>query len=133
MTRMRRERRLVSTGAAPWLWVVATMLIQLGVLAVVPATARLAVSTGLFTLWFGGLGVVVWVVSHRRTGAAVHPGPASVPVPGADEQTPSPRMQAAWRLAMAGADAERVAQAGELPLALAELMVDNARRNPGVR
>jgi hypothetical protein len=102
----------------------ATVVVQVGVLAAVPADSRVVVSLIMLTAWTAGLWLVALKVSRRPAPIRGRAGPATK----GTGQTLSPQMQAAWRLARLGATADQVAEAAGLPLALAELLVADAER-----
>ncbi len=86
-------------------------------------------------LWLAGAQLVARLTGSRATGLDVlGPGIAPDPpvaVPRDDDRQPSERMRVAWSVARADGDAERVAQVADVPRALAELILADARFDPG--
>jgi hypothetical protein len=109
------------------------VLIALGaVLILVPRGRWLAGSALAVLVVFAGLTVIVLVVRRRRTVRASarflgRNGPGAAE----GEHVPSARMETAYRLALRGVPAVWIAQHCELPLALAELVVADARHAGG--
>jgi hypothetical protein len=124
MTKAKRPLRPISGRRAAGLSAAATLVVQVAVLALVPAGARLAVSLVMLTAWMAALWLVVLTASRRRRRAARRTGPATTDT----AKAPSPQPQAALHLAQHGATSEQIAATTGLPLPLAELLVADAQR-----
>ena len=125
MTKAQRPRRPVSGWRAAGLSAAATVAVQVAVLALIPAAARLAVSLVMLTAWMSALWLAVVKVSRRRRPG----GGQGSPVTTGTAHVPSPQTQAARRLARQGATPEQIAETTGLPLILAELLIADARRD----
>jgi hypothetical protein len=98
-------------------------MVQAGLLAVLPRGSWLAVSELTTLAVFAGLAVVL---TRARRGEGAEAG-----VDAEGERLPSNRMRAAYELAQRGVPAARIAEHCDVPLALAELVVADARAAGG--
>jgi hypothetical protein len=73
-------------------------------------------------------GIIALELSFKRAARRPQSAPGASATAAADDDQPSPRIRQAYRLARHGSSARAVAEACDLPQALAELIVDDARR-----
>lgn len=119
--------------AAVMVFAVAVLTGQVAAITQVPELMEQVACWAMSLLW---LAAVSLAMRFARPRAASAPEPRPEPLAAAvreDDRQPSSRMRAAWFMARAGSDTQLVADIAQVPHALAELIVADARRGSGER
>lgn len=132
MQRSWPESRYLCRKGAVSLFAAAALAGQVAIIVRLPEQFERVACWAMSLVWLGGTALMVRLARPRPVVDDGPPG-RTVPPPAEDDRQPSGRMRAAWFMARAGGDTEVVAHIAQVPHALAELIVADARPGSGTQ